>query len=52
LEEAANRDRAEVENVDKGGPIAMADFTIINESSLKELKKEVKGVISRLRGGD
>jgi dephospho-CoA kinase len=52
LEEAANRDRAEVENVDKGGPIAMADFTIINESSLRELKKEVKGVISRLRGGD
>ncbi len=52
LEEAANRDRAEVENINKGGPIAMADFTIINESSLKELKKEVKRVISRLRGGD
>jgi len=50
LEEATNRDRAEVENINKGGPIAMADFTIINESSLKELKKEVKGVISRLRG--
>jgi len=49
LEEATNRDRAEVENINKGGPIAMADFTIINESSLKELKKEVKGVISRLR---
>jgi len=52
LEEATNRDRAEVENINKGGPIAMADFTIINESSLKELRKEVKGVISRLRGGD
>ena len=42
LEEAANRDRAEVENISKGGPIAMADFTIINESSLKELKKVIK----------
>ena len=52
LEEAANRDRAEVENINKGGPIAMADFTIINEASLKELEKEVKGIISRLRGGD
>ncbi len=52
LEEAASRDRAEVENVNKGGPIAMADFTIINESSLKELKKEVKGIISGLRGED
>jgi len=49
LEEAANRDRAEVENINKGGPIAMADFTIINESSLEELKEEVKGVISKLR---
>ncbi len=49
LEEAANRDRAEVENINKGGPIAMADFTIINESSLKELKKEVKRVIPKLK---
>ncbi len=49
LEEAANRDRAEVENIDKGGPIAMADFTIVNESSLKDLRKEVKGVISKLK---
>jgi len=52
LEEAANRDRAEVENVNKGGPIAVADFTIINESPLKGLKKEVKGIISGLRGED
>ena len=49
LEEATNRDRAEVENIHKGGPIAMADFTIINESSLKDLRKEVKGVISKLK---
>ena len=49
LEEATNRDRAEVENINKGGPIAMADFTIINESSLEELKKEVKGIISKLK---
>jgi len=48
-EEAASRDRAEVENVNKGGPISMADFTVINESSLKDLKKEVKRIISRLR---
>ena len=48
LEEAASRDRTEVENLNKGGPIAMADFTIINESSLNELKKEVKGIITKL----
>ncbi|MDD4877314.1 MAG: AAA family ATPase [Dehalococcoidales bacterium] len=47
--EAAMRDKAEVENINKGGPIAMADFTIINEVPLNDLKKEVKKVISRLR---
>ncbi len=52
LEEATNRDRAEVENINKGGPIAMADLTIINEFSLEELVRETEGVISRLRGGD
>lgn len=48
LEEAASRDTAEIENVNKGGPIAMADFTIINESSLDNLKKEVERIISKL----
>jgi len=49
LDEAASRDRAEIENINKGGPIAMADFTIINESSLEDLRKEVKLIISSLR---
>jgi len=48
LEEATSRDKAEIENVNKGGPIAIADFTIINESSLDDLKKETKLIISRL----
>jgi len=49
LEEAMSRDKAEIENIAKGGPIAMADFTIINESSLQNLKRETKRIISRLR---
>jgi len=49
LEEAVKRDRAEIENINKDGPIAMADFTIINESSLQNLKREAKKVISALR---
>ena len=48
-EEAASRDWAEIENTNKGGPIAMADFTIINESSVENLRKEVRRIISRLR---
>ena len=47
-EEAASRDRAEIENVNKGGPIAMADYTIINESSIEYLLSEADGIITRL----
>ncbi len=49
LEEAVSRDRAEIENLNKGGPIAMADFTIINESSRENLKQEVERIIAQLR---
>jgi dephospho-CoA kinase len=48
-EEAASRDVAELEKTNKGGPIAMADFTIINETSLKDLEKETEKVLSALR---
>ncbi|MFC2066800.1 AAA family ATPase [Chloroflexota bacterium] len=48
-EEAASRDRSEIENINKGGPIAMADFTIKNESSLAELRKEARRIIARLK---
>ncbi|MAF86094.1 MAG: dephospho-CoA kinase [Dehalococcoidales bacterium] len=49
VKEAAGRDKAEVENTNKGGPIAMADFTIINESSLENLRQEAKKMIAWLR---
>jgi len=49
LEEAVSRDRAEIENINKGGPIAMADYTIINESSLENLRKETERIISGLK---
>jgi dephospho-CoA kinase len=48
-EEAASRDIAELENTKKGGPIAMADFTIINETSLEDLKTETEKILSVLR---
>jgi dephospho-CoA kinase len=48
-EEAAGRDVAEIENLNKGGPIAMADFTIINGSSLEDLEKQAERVLAALR---
>ena len=49
IEESAARDKAEIENSNKGGPIAMSDFTIINESSIEELKEETIQVLSALK---
>jgi dephospho-CoA kinase len=48
-EEAAGRDKSEIENSSKGGPIAMADFTMLNEASLQELEEETKRVLLALR---
>lgn len=48
LKEAYSRDESEIVNLNKGGPIAMADFTIINESSLKNLEKETRKTISSM----
>ncbi len=48
-QEAVNRDTAEIEQLNKGGPIAMADFTIANECSLKELVKRTEEVIRQLK---
>ena len=47
--EAASRDQAEMEKTNKGGPIAMADFTLTNESTVANLRKEAERVISELR---
>jgi len=45
-EEAYSRDTAEILKLNKGGPIAMADYTIINESSLEDLQQECWKAIS------
>ena len=47
--ETTERDRAEIENSHKGGPIAVADYTIVNESSLEDLKKQTEQIIARIR---
>lgn len=41
-EQAQKRDYAEIENIEKGGPIAMATYTIINEGTIEELKAAVQ----------
>ncbi len=49
LAEATSRDRAEIENTNKGGPIAIADFAIISESSLEHLTRQVERIIAKIK---
>lgn len=46
--EAASRDRAEIENMNKGGPIVMADYTVLNETSMADLKRQVERIVKTI----
>ncbi|MHB8104465.1 MAG: AAA family ATPase [Dehalococcoidales bacterium] len=48
-QQATSRDRAEIEKLNKGGPICMADFIILNQGSMSDLKKQVERIVARLR---
>ena len=47
-EQAKSRDIAEIENSAKGGPIAYADYFILNNGSLEEYKERLNEIISKL----
>ena len=40
--EAISRDYSEIEKLDKGGPIAFTDFLVMNDGTLKDLKRELE----------
>ena len=46
--EAVSRDYAEIENLEKGGPIVMADYTIINDSTIDNLNKKVDEIVEKI----
>lgn len=50
-EEASARDYAEIENIEKGGPIAMADYTIVNEGTEDELATQTQTIINQVNEG-
>lgn len=47
-EQAKSRDYSEIENIEKGGPIAMADFTISNTGTIEFLNEQTYAVINQL----
>jgi len=44
-EQAKSRDYAEIENIEKGGPIVMADYYIVNDSTLAKFYDKINGFI-------
>ena len=46
--DAISRDYAEIEHLEKGGPIAMADFTLVNTGTIEDLKKAVGEVLKKI----
>ena len=49
IEEANDRDWAEIENLEKGGPIAIADHYIVNDGSLEELHEQIDDILSSVK---
>jgi len=47
-EDAEKRDIAEIENIQKGGPIAIADFTLLNDGTEDELRHCVDTIVERV----
>lgn len=50
-EEANTRDITEIENLAKGGPIAFADYYILNNGSLEDCKKSLEEITKVIEGG-
>ena len=46
--EIQERDRSEIENLEKGGPIAMADFYVLNDDTVAKLHDDVDKILRRI----
>jgi len=49
--EAESRDVAEIENMEKGGPIAMADLFLFNDGDLESFRDGTREIIARAEKG-
>ena len=49
--QAESRDIAEIENMEKGGPIAMADLFLFNDGSEEEFRSATRKLIDRAESG-
>jgi dephospho-CoA kinase len=47
-EDVTKREYAEIENIEKGGPIANADFTLVNDKAPEDLIRQLDTVLEQL----
>ncbi|HII15813.1 MAG TPA: AAA family ATPase [Nanoarchaeota archaeon] len=47
-EQARTRDYAEIENIEKAGPIAMADYTILNTTDVNSVHRQCERILEEI----
>ena len=47
-EEIMERDRSEIENLEKGGPIAAADYYVLNKGTIEESNKDLDEILEEV----
>lgn len=48
LDEIKERDRSEIENLEKGGPIAAADYYILNNGTIEDMEARIKEILDKV----
>lgn len=47
-QEIVERDRTEIENLEKGGPIAIADYYVLNDGSVQKLHTSIDSILAEI----
>lgn len=47
-EEIRERDRSEIENLEKGGPIAAADYYVLNDGTVADMEKNLQKILDEI----
>ena len=47
-EEIRERDRSEIENLEKGGPIAAADYYVLNDGTVEDMEKKIAEILTEI----
>ena len=49
VEEVSSRDTGEIENMEKGGPIAAADYYVLNDGSVEQMEKKLSEILDEIK---